>query len=811
MTKRRPLALGAAAALGLGSLFIAAPAMAEDASPTEPTTQQDNQVSDLTVASPTGDAVQAAAARNEVPVAEIESKLQAGEIVIAQSGHIAIVDPAAPSAPEQLPAARKAGDAVAIPGDAVGGSRPGAPVTIYLDFDGEVVEGTSWNVPSEGLPGQPSYDMAPAATVDQNAVWAGVAEDYAPFNVNVTTTNPGADALYKTSAGDNTYGSHVVITDTLPDFGEGSGGIAFLGGLGSPSLSPAFVFTEGVGGGDPANATAQSVVVAASHEVGHNLGLSHDGFGAEEYYQPEGGLWGPIMGAPYYSPLTQWSNGEYATANNQENDLAVMTDRGASESMFVGWTYANGDPYTEDQACIPAGVDAQNPNPGDVIYALGAGGGCNPAGEALTPAFEYTDRADFAADDHGDDAANATARDDSQDTISEQGVIGGTNDVDVFKFTTLGGAVSATVDVAEIGPNLDSKLTLTDAEGTVVAEDAPATTRVSESVAAGLGSSVSANVEAGVYYLTVDGVGQGDPASATAAEANGYSDYGSLGNYTLTGLAPAFDPAPIVIETPAEGDTIAAGGVDVTVTGTAELNADVTLTANGTDVNTTANAAGAWTATIKAAVAGKTKIVAAESVIGIPVEATDSVTVVAPVAAPVITTPADGDLTSVSPTFAGTGIAGAEVALTIVDAGGVESAATATVDADGNWTLPLELALAPGEYTVTAVESLNGVTSDASEAVAFTVVAEASAGTGGNAGAGGTTGTEGTGTTGAGAGAEGTTGAGGAAVEGNTNLASTGTEFDFAATLGFITLALLLSGGVIAAVAIRQRKLRMIG
>ncbi|UOQ56604.1 S1 family peptidase [Leucobacter allii] len=41
MTKRRPLALGAAAALGLGSLFIAAPAMAEDTAAPEASTTQD--------------------------------------------------------------------------------------------------------------------------------------------------------------------------------------------------------------------------------------------------------------------------------------------------------------------------------------------------------------------------------------------------------------------------------------------------------------------------------------------------------------------------------------------------------------------------------------------------------------------------------------------------------------------------------------------------------------------------------------------------------------------------------------------------
>jgi hypothetical protein len=66
-----------------------------------------------------------------------------------------------------------------------------------------------------------------------------------------------------------------------------------------------------------------------SHEAGHTLGLSHDGGenvpsgGVEDYYLGRDG-WAPIMGAGYSQPLVQWSDGTYTTANNQEDDLAVM-------------------------------------------------------------------------------------------------------------------------------------------------------------------------------------------------------------------------------------------------------------------------------------------------------------------------------------------------------------------------------------------------------------------------------------------------------------------------------------------------------
>jgi hypothetical protein len=65
----------------------------------------------------------------------------------------------------------------------------------------------------------------------------------------------------------------------------------------------------------------------ASHEAGHNLGLSHDGWSGGACYQGHGSGatgWAPIMGVGYYKELVQWSKGEYPTANNQADDFAVI-------------------------------------------------------------------------------------------------------------------------------------------------------------------------------------------------------------------------------------------------------------------------------------------------------------------------------------------------------------------------------------------------------------------------------------------------------------------------------------------------------
>ena len=211
-------------------------------------------------------------------------------------------------------------------------SLPGASRVIYLDFDGHVTSGTVWNSNFNGgadivsLPydfngNSGSFSDAELSRI-QN-IWARVAEDYAIYEIDVTTEDPGMEALRRSGSGDQEYGVRVVISPSSSWYGS-AGGVAYIGSFAWNSDTPTFVFSDKLGSGNE-----KYVTDAASHETGHTLGLSHDGVtGGSAYYSGHGN-WAPIMGVGYYKPVTQWSKGEYAGANNTQDDLAVMLNNGA--------------------------------------------------------------------------------------------------------------------------------------------------------------------------------------------------------------------------------------------------------------------------------------------------------------------------------------------------------------------------------------------------------------------------------------------------------------------------------------------------
>lgn len=372
-------------------------------------------------------------------------------------------------------------------------SKPGSQRVMYLDFDGHTATNTAWN--SGTINAQPyDTDGNPSSFSDAEKeaiqkVWQRVAEDYAPFDVNVTTMDPGINAIHRASATDALFGTRVVVTPNT-FYNCSCGGVAYVGTYDYSSSTnpgmyqPAWVFSDALGNSE------KNIAEAAAHEAGHNLGLSHDGrtSPSEGYYGGHGSGetgWAPLMGVGYYRNVSQWSRGEYTAANNLQDDLTVIAENGPALR-------------TDD------------------------------AGNSISTATNLNGA-----------ASGGTV------AVNRAGLIGTQTDADVYAFVAGGGTVQFDISPAKLGPNLDLRADLLDSAGNVVATSNPVDT---------LGANLNVSVAGGSYYLRIEGVGRGDLST-------GYSDYGSLGEYRITG---------------GYGDTGAAAPVAaltaIPISGTAPLN-----------------------------------------------------------------------------------------------------------------------------------------------------------------------------------------------------------------------------------------------
>jgi hypothetical protein len=256
-------------------------------------------------------------------------------------------------------------------------SRPGATYSIFIDFDGGHVENTAWNASS----GAASLQAAPydtngkpgnfsAAEVDEMVdIWRRVAEDFSPFEVDVTTEDPG-------SIGPKT--AWVLVTDSkaggnsLPEAAADS--TAYINTLGSTITTyytPAFVYHNNLG-------TSAAVAGAVSHSTGHLVGLSHDidvsGNGVD---------WGAIMGLDHTGKLTQWSKGSGGGMANPQDDIAILMGRmGMRHDDHDDSRFDSGTPLVLDALGRVAGDRQGSANHGVIedrddidVFAFGAGAG----------------------------------------------------------------------------------------------------------------------------------------------------------------------------------------------------------------------------------------------------------------------------------------------------------------------------------------------------------------------------------------------------------------------------------------------------
>ena len=362
-------------------------------------------------------------------------------------------------------------------------SKPGASKVLFLDFDGHTISGTAWN---SGRP-DPLYarafdiDGSPSTFSSEELnriqeVWHRTAEDFSPFDIDVTTEDPG---VFDATTG------RVLITHTLDTNNnlmpyDTAGGVAYVGVFGASyfqSYQPAFVYYNNLGGGNPTY-----IAEATSHEFGHNLGLSHDGRGEphnDGYYLGHGTgfvSWAPIMGVGYYTNVTQWSMGGYTASNNSEDDLSMIAAK-------LG--YRTDDHSNSTSNATPLVIETD----GTIISS-------NPE----------TENYQLPSSDN-------------------KGVVESASDVDYFSIDVAAGPLNISIKPAwaafyrttRRGANLDISATLYNLAGQAIISSDPVDNT---------NASIATTVTTGSYYLAISGVG---------SVLSPYPDYGSVGQYFISG------------------------------------------------------------------------------------------------------------------------------------------------------------------------------------------------------------------------------------------------------------------------------------
>jgi hypothetical protein len=291
-------------------------------------------------------------------------------------------------------------------------SRPGAAMKLFLDFNGHAPV-IGW-IPGVNVPETPAFDRdkRPDSFSAQELkaiqeMWARTAEKFSPFNLNVTTVDPGNENDFETAV--MVFGGEGEWTQA----GVTLAGIAPMFGFTSPlTRNVGFTFT-GVG------LTNLAAAETAAHEGGHMFGLEH-----QSLYSDSGTL------------IAEYSTGDQYIAPIM--GISDFADRGL-------WWYGPNRP----NRLIPEDPEKGIFHQDDLAM--------------LANVFGY------APDDYGDTQFEAKELKGVLGSMGASGVIGQPTDRDVFKFTTSAGTVKFTV-TTPVGGMLDASLSISDQFGNVLTD-----------------------------------------------------------------------------------------------------------------------------------------------------------------------------------------------------------------------------------------------------------------------------------------------------------------------------------------------------
>lgn len=256
--------------------------------------------------------------------------------------------------------------------------------------------------------------------------------------------------------------TRVIITVTYSWYGSGAGGVSYVGTYGDIDNTPCFVFSSLLG------YNVKQISEAVAHEAGHTLWLYHQ--------------------SSYDGNCVKISD--------------YNTGQGSGE---IGWAPIMGVGYYQNLTLWNLGPNSY---------------GCNVIQNDMDKIITQNGLS-YRTDDYQATFSQAQNLTFSNNQFNVTGVIGQNTDQDMFKFTLASSgrfrldAVPYNVGTGNAGSDLDMQLTLYNSSQTQLNIYNPGTL---------LSSVIDSNLNAGTYYLKVEGKG------------NVYApNYASLGSYSLQG------------------------------------------------------------------------------------------------------------------------------------------------------------------------------------------------------------------------------------------------------------------------------------